>query len=127
MLAIAFLSSHMMEGFSPTVSRGQSWGIVSLKQPTGRGSPVPLLMAGQKALLDESTLWRINFRVQKGGKKDVNFFVRVRFYEDRGYEPPQGKIFVEDDPSGVVRVDSQGNSGIWTLSEDKDDRKDGLW
>ena len=58
----------------------------------------------QMAFLDESTLWRINFKLQKEGRKDVNFFVRVRFCEDKGYEPPQGKIFVEDDISGVVKV-----------------------
>ena len=41
--------------------------------------------------------------------------------------PPQGKIFVEDDIQGIIRCDDKGYAGIWTLSEDKDDRKDGLW
>ena len=53
---------------------------------------------------------------------------RVRFIEDRGYEPPQGQIFVEDDYNGLIRVDDKGYSTFsWTLSEDKEDKKDGLW
>ena len=80
-----------------------------------------------KAYLDEGSLWRLNFKLVKEGQKDIDFYLRVRFIEQRGYEPPQGKIFVEDDTRGVVKVDDNGYSGIWTLSEDKDDRKDGLW
>ena len=38
-----------------------------------------------------------------------------------------GRIFVEDDYNGLVKVDDEGYGGTWTLSEDKDDRKDGLW
>ena len=38
-----------------------------------------------------------------------------------------GRIFIEDDYNGLVRVDEEGYAGVWTLSEDKDDRKDGLW
>jgi hypothetical protein len=55
--------------------------------------------------------------------------VRIRFIEDRGYEPPQGRVFVEDDFNGLVRCDEGGYAGgyRWTLSEDKNDRKDGLW
>jgi hypothetical protein len=36
---------------------------------------------------------------------------------------------VEEDRGGLVRVDSRGfaEQGDWTLSEDKDDRKWGLW
>ena len=44
-----------------------------------------------------------------------------------GYEPPQGRIFVEDDFFGILRVDAKGFASRWTLSEDKNDRKDGLW
>lgn len=38
-----------------------------------------------------------------------------------------GKVFIEDDYNGLVRADDDGYGGIWTLSEDKEDRKDGLW
>jgi hypothetical protein len=53
--------------------------------------------------------------------------LRVRFVNDRNYEPPQGRIFIEDDFNGLVRTNDFGYSGIWTLSEDKNDRRDGLW
>jgi hypothetical protein len=34
---------------------------------------------------------------------------------------------VQDDYYGLIRCDEKGYSGTWTLSEDKNDRKDGLW
>ncbi len=80
-----------------------------------------------KSTLDDSTLWRISFKFTEDGQPEQNAVVRVRLIEARGYEPPQGRIFVEDDYNGLIKVDDQGYSGIWTLSEDKDDRKDGLW
>ena len=80
-----------------------------------------------KSTLDDSTLWRISFKFVEDGQPEQNAIVRVRLIEARGYEPPQGRIFVEDDYNGLIKVDDQGYSGIWTLSEDKDDRKDGLW
>lgn len=85
------------------------------------------MMNSAKSTLDESTLWRIKLKLQKQGFKESSAIVRVRFIEARGYEPPQGRIFVEDDLNGVVNCDDKGYSGTWTLSEDKNDRKDGLW
>ena len=81
----------------------------------------------KRALLDKSTLWRISLTLSKSGFKSIETIARVRFVEDRDYEPPQGRIFVEDDFNGLIRVDEKGFAGTWTLSEDKDDRKDGLW
>lgn len=81
----------------------------------------------KKALLDKSTLWRISLTLSKSGFKSIETIARVRFIEDRDYEPPQGRIFIEDDFNGLIRVDEKGYAGTWTLSEDKDDRKDGLW
>eukprot|EP00607_Mallomonas_marina_P000714 CAMPEP_0182429944 /NCGR_PEP_ID=MMETSP1167-20130531/35326_1 /TAXON_ID=2988 /ORGANISM="Mallomonas Sp, Strain CCMP3275" /LENGTH=189 /DNA_ID=CAMNT_0024614373 /DNA_START=103 /DNA_END=672 /DNA_ORIENTATION=+ len=83
--------------------------------------------AKQKATLDEFTLWRISLRLQKEGFKDSSASIRVRFVEARGYEPPQGRVFVEDDYNGFINTDDNGYSGAWSLSEDKNDRKDGLW
>lgn len=77
--------------------------------------------------LDATTLWRLAFRLEKEGYKSIDAVARVRFIPDRNYEPPQGKIFVEDDFNGFIRVTETGYSGSWTLSEDKNDRKDGLW
>lgn len=81
----------------------------------------------QQANLDEFSLWRMGITLQKEGCKEVSALCRVRFVQDRSYEPPQGRIFVEDDYNGLIKVDDKGYSGIWTLSEDKNDRKDGLW
>lgn len=81
----------------------------------------------KRALLDSSTLWRISITLNKSGFKSIDCIARVRFVEDRNYEPPQGRIFVEDDFNGLIKVDEKGYAGSWTLSEDKDDRKDGLW
>jgi hypothetical protein len=81
----------------------------------------------KRALLDSSTLWRISLTLTKNGFKSIEAIARVRFIEDRNYEPPQGRLFVEDDFNGLIKVDEKGYAGSWTLSEDKDDRKDGLW
>ena len=81
----------------------------------------------KKATIDAGTLWRIQMNLEKVGNKVVEAVARVRFIEEQGYEPPQGKIFVEDDFYGILRVDEKGFASRWTLSEDKNDRKDGLW
>lgn len=86
-----------------------------------------LSMVGEKAELDGDHLWRLNFSFRKKGVKAVDAVARVRFVPDRNYEPPQGKIFVQDDYNGLIKVDDQGYAGRWTLSEDKENRKDGLW
>ena len=80
-----------------------------------------------KNFLDERTLWRLTLTLKKQGSPDSKAVARVRFIEAQGYEPPQGRLFVEDDYNGFIRTDDNGFSGIWTLSEDKNDRKDGLW
>lgn len=86
-----------------------------------------LSMKKVKATTDGETLWRLNVRLSRDGDKDTTAALRVRFVPDRGYEPPSGRIFIEDDFQGLVKVDEQGYAGTWTLSEDKEDRKDGLW
>merc|ERR1712194_734220 len=61
--------------------------------------------------------------------------------EEEGYEPPQGLLqqsFPEDSASDEDDADNEQektssisqmtvSSGRWTLSEDPEDRKDGLW
>ena len=42
--------------------------------------------------------------------------------EDSGYEPPQGRLYIESDPSGFVSCDERGFGGRYTLSEDKENR-----
>ena len=86
-----------------------------------------LCMQSSKAELNEKFLWRIDFKFIRSGCKDTSAVARVRFVQDRSYEPPQGRIFVQDDFNGLIKVDERGYAGTWTLSEDKTDRKDGLW
>lgn len=80
-----------------------------------------------KPKLDSTSLWRLRILFQKQGFKEQEALFRVRYIPSRNYEPPQGRVLVQDDYNGVVRADERGLAGSWTLSEDKDDRKDGLW
>ncbi|CAM9483957.1 unnamed protein product [Choristocarpus tenellus] len=50
--------------------------------------------------------------------------VRVRFVEEEGFEPPRGFMEVlEDNPA----IPKQGGKARWSLSEDPEERKAGLW
>lgn len=80
-----------------------------------------------KPTLSDNSLWRLRLLFQKPGFREQEALFRVRFLSTRGYEPPQGRVFIQDDFNGVARADERGLAGSWTLSEDKDDRKDGLW
>jgi hypothetical protein len=62
----------------------------------------------KKALLDQSTLWRISLKLTMSGYKQIDAIARVRFIEDRNYEPPQGRLFIEDDFNGLIKVDDKG-------------------
>ena len=84
------------------------------------------------ATLDESTLWQLFFSLrwaEPDGEKTldrggVDAVVLGRFVEEAGYEPPQGVFEVVQDSSGVL---AEGATHRWMLSEDPNDRKDGLW
>lgn len=88
--------------------------------------------ASRKPTLTEETAWRLRFvlrgvATEKGKKVDDIFVVSGNFIEDEGYEPPQGSFeqlqdASEKDPSRLKLVRSR-----WQLSEDPNDRKDGLW
>ena len=88
-----------------------------------------LQMADRAApLLNKDTLWRLRLNlVGEDGVSVLKATARLRFVEERGYEPPSGKIFIEEDYTGLIRTNEKGYAASWTLSEDKDDRKDGLW
>lgn len=81
----------------------------------------------RKATLNYNTLWRLNMSLKKAGCKTVDMSCRIRFIQEQGFEPPSGKVFIEDDINGLIAVTDKGIAGRWTLSEDKNDRKDGLW
>jgi hypothetical protein len=109
------------------ISEVSCLNVLKLHRSGSGNSVLSMSDSKKRALLDSSTLWRVNLKLQKDGYNDVNAPLRIRFIEERGYEPPSGKIFIEDDINGIVKTDKDGYAGIWMLSEDKDDRKDGLW
>ena len=111
--------------------------ISSTKSPLATTTYAPTRLSLQKTLTEETT-WDLRFLLQsvptENGKKVDEFFsAKVQFVEDDGYEPPQGSLKqVFDTTSG----DDEGRdsspsfkivSSRWKLSEDPNDRKDGLW
>lgn len=99
------------------------------------GEPSSTTEASSKATLTQDTLWRLRFVLRgvataQGKKVDEIFVATGHFVEEEGYEPPQGQ-FVQ-----VVASSKEGGAdgdrlrlvrSRWQLSEDPDDRKDGLW
>eukprot|EP00617_Octactis_speculum_P004642 CAMPEP_0185776382 /NCGR_PEP_ID=MMETSP1174-20130828/85501_1 /TAXON_ID=35687 /ORGANISM="Dictyocha speculum, Strain CCMP1381" /LENGTH=178 /DNA_ID=CAMNT_0028464309 /DNA_START=195 /DNA_END=732 /DNA_ORIENTATION=- len=66
-----------------------------------------------------------------GNKVERDLSFRVKFDEMVDYEPPQGVVIPEIDEDledASIYFDSDGKGkNRWLLSEDPDDRKDGLW
>lgn len=91
--------------------------------------------------LTEDTTWRLRFALNNVPTKNGRtvgelFVVHLQFTEDEGFEPPQGSVRQvfpdgggpgEDTPDGDTATRATITSGRWKLSEDPDDRKDGLW
>lgn len=87
-----------------------------------------VLHSTNKADLSSADLWRLKIRFKSFNNTQIQeASARVRFVPTKNYEPPQGRVFIEDDFNGLFKSDDNGYSGRWTLSEDKNDRKDGLW
>lgn len=90
-----------------------------------------------KTTLDEQTTWDLRFLLQsvpteQGKKADNIFSAKVQFIEEVGYEPPQGdlkQIFTVKGGEPQEESESQFRilSSRWQLSEDPNERKDGLW
>lgn len=76
-----------------------------------------------KFSLSQATLWRLNLQLKKPSYEALNCILNVRFALDKGYEPPSGKVCVEVDPLGFANTNEKGITGLWTLSEDKNDKK----
>jgi hypothetical protein len=81
--------------------------------------------------------WRVQIMLKttdSGGQPvERALSMAVKFEVDDGYEPPQGKVvpvtkggldFCDDDAGQFV---DRSQLSRWQLSEDPDDRKDGLW
>lgn len=111
-------STNSLKWFNKKISI-ISFRLKSLNTP----EPLPT----SRPTLTEKSLWRLSIRLEKQGFSLVEATSRIRFIQARNYEPPQGKIFVQDDYNGLIKVDQNGYAGTWTLSEDRNDRKDGLW
>ncbi|CAM9498778.1 unnamed protein product, partial [Laminaria digitata] len=79
--------------------------------------------------LTASTQWRMFLTLKDptlGGDagEATEVAVRVRFSEDRNFEPPQGSLeVIEDNPC----FGQQAGKARWTLSEEEDKRGAGLW
>jgi len=92
------------------------------------------MTTANKATLDESTTWRLRFALNgvpttNGRKVGELFVVDVQFVLEDGFEPPQGvikQIMSKSNDNDNVRY-LKVKSGRWKLSEDPNDRKDGLW
>lgn len=84
-----------------------------------------------KATLSADTTWQLRFvlrgvETHQGKKVDEIFLVRGSFLEEINYEPPQGTFVIQDTttmPSSRLKF----SRTRWQLSEDPNDRKDGLW
>jgi len=95
---------------------------------------------GEVSTLTDQTTWRLRFALNNvpttGGQKVGELFVvHLQFIEEEGFEPPQGlvkQVFPDDDTEDTPDSSSSAPcmkiaNGRWKLSEDPDDRKDGLW
>ena len=86
--------------------------------------------------LTPDTVWKLRLILRgvataKGKKVDEIFVLSGSFVEEEGYEPPQGffaqlSLSQQGDNDGVEQR-LQIVKSRWQLSEDPEDRKDGLW
>jgi hypothetical protein len=105
-------------------------------RPTSQQNAQSSFCLQAKATLDEQTTWKLRFSLEglptaQGKKIDQLFTMEAQFLEEEGYEPPQG--FVQQKVSEPVD-EGEATTGMldlslgrWKLSEDPNDRKDGLW
>jgi len=87
----------------------------------------------KKTTLTEETNWTLRFVLrgiptEQGKRIDEIFSIEAQFIEDVGYEPPQGELHqIVKVGDGDDDVRFKIAKGRWILSEDPNDRKDGLW
>lgn len=119
------LGPRCVAAFSPTQQ------LVTFFHRRASVSGLVAAAAAAKTTLDTDTTWRFRFVLtgiptEKGKKVDELFVVEAQFIEDEGYEPPQGelKVVTKGDAEGRILKISKSR---WQLSEDPEDRKDGLW
>lgn len=154
MLLLLTLLASSCNAFAPHSIAGFVPGD-AIARPSRRSSSPPslsslgMVASDGRTTLDADTSWRLRFVLNgvptaSGGKVDGLFVTEAKFLEEEGYEPPQGSVVQvlspEDDASaddesvadagadaGPKRGRLDISSGRWKLSEDPDERKDGLW
>ena len=99
-------------------------------------SPPPATTAALPSLTSEST-WRLQFEFFSGKdpsktEPDRTVVAKVRFALDEGYEPPQGIVEIVSDDENLFADVLRNAAGTqmnnrWTLEEDPNERKAGLW
>jgi len=117
----------------------------AMKSSTHTKTTLPMTKEPNLPSLTEDTTWRLRFALnnvptQNGRKVGELFVVHLQFIEEEGFEPPQGivrQVFPDGAPESTDETgESSPNAaaptakitgGRWKLSEDPDDRKDGLW
>ena len=103
----------------------------------GASSRATATTAALPSLTSEST-WRLQFdffsgRDPNATEPDRTVSAKVKFALDEGYEPPQGVVeILEDDENVFADVRRDAATGVqmnnrWTLEEDPNERKAGLW
>jgi len=114
------------------------------RRMTSKTMVTPLRMAketattttSKPATLTQDTTWKLRIVLRgvstaKGKKVDELFVVSGSFLEEEGYEPPQGSFVQQQKEDGDSNGESSSGLKIvnsrWQLSEDPNDRKDGLW
>jgi len=133
----AFLSSSSSKIPSSTTPIQNSATVVSFRPTTTNVPKSTALQATvtAKATLNEDTTWKISFicngiPTKKGNTVDQIFVINAQFIEEMGYEPPQGEmrqIIKNDNDDDNNASLLQITKATWKLSEDPEDRKDGLW
>ena len=101
---------------------------IPAKPATHQAGRLMGLAAKSKSTLTEETTWTVRMvlrgvSTEKGKKVDEIFNIKCKFLEDEGYEPPQGTLVL----AGGEESRFQISKSRWQLSEDPNDRKDGLW
>ncbi|CAB9529091.1 expressed unknown protein [Seminavis robusta] len=93
----------------------------------------------EMSTLTDETTWKLRFVLRgiptaKGKKVDQIFDIHAQFIEEDGYEPPQGyvkQVPIMDDKNDIDNDNDkplfQITGSRWLLSEDPNERKDGLW
>lgn len=78
--------------------------------------------------LTEKSTWKVRLVLENSSSTPTpttTISLTGQFVDDEGYEPPQGVFRLCPDTNEETKV--QIVNSRWMLSEDPDDRKDGLW